>query len=209
MEIFWLGHSCFRLRGRDATVVTDPCPPSTGYRIGKLTADVVTISQNVPERSYLQGFSGEPKVLNGPGEYEVSGVLITGVRTDHERKEGPRNTAYVLDIDDLRVCHLGAMSRVPTGDDVEVLSGVDVLLIPVGGGQTLGAAAAAEAVSLLEPRIIIPMHYKTEVSTGDLEQVDRFLREVSAQAKTPEPRLNVTRSSVPQDPTVVLLEYRR
>src|SRR5262245_13094084 len=138
MEIYWLGHGCFRLKGRDATVITDPSAPTTGYKIGKQAANVVTISRNKPENTYLEGVQGEPKVLNGPGEYEIAGVLITGVRTEHEPAGGAnRNVAFVMDIDDVRICHLGDISEVPSNDDAEALSAADVLLIPVGGGSVL------------------------------------------------------------------------
>lgn len=211
MEIYWLGHGCFRLRGRDATVVTDPCPPPTGYRIGRVAADIVTISRNHPESNYRQAITGEPKYVSGPGEYEIGGVLMTGVLTAHEPRQagGPRrNVAYVIDLDDVRVCHLGSIAKRPSADDVEALSAADVLIIPVGGGQVLDAEAAAETVSLLEPKIVIPMHYKTEAATADLDPVEKFLREMGAEAKSPEARLSVTKSSLPGDTTVLLLNYR-
>ncbi len=210
MEIYWLGHGCFRLRGRDAAVLTDPCPPSTGYRIGRVSADVVTISGDEPESNYRQAVSGETKFVVGPGEYEIAGVLITGIRTpsgDRQVGEG-RNVAYVIDLDDIRVCHLGAISQVPSADDVETLGAADILIIPVGGGRLLNAEKAAETVSLLEPRIVIPMLYKTGAATADLEPVEKFLREMGTEAKTPEQRLSVTKSGLPHDTTVVLLAYR-
>jgi L-ascorbate metabolism protein UlaG (beta-lactamase superfamily) len=211
MEIYWLGHACFRLRGRDATVVTDPAPPSTGYRLSRVAADMVTVSSDHAESDYRQALTGEPKFVAGAGEYEIANVLITGVRTDHDPPvEGAprRNVAYVIDLDDVRVCHLGGIKKRPAADDVEVLSTADVLIIPVGGGRVMDAEAAAETVSLLEPKIVIPMLYKTEASNGDLEAVDKFLKEMGIEAKPPESRLTVTRSSLPADTTVVLLNYR-
>jgi len=210
MEIYWLGQACFRLRGRDATILTDPCPPSTGYKIGRVNADIVTISRNHPESSYVEAVTGNPKFVTGPGEYEIAGVLITGIDTDRrDREDGySRNVAYVMDIDDMRVCHLGDIVRVPSGDDVEEFSAPDILFIPVGGGRVLTAERAAEIVSLLEPKIVIPMLYKTEASTADLQPVERFLKEMGVEAKAPEQRLSITRSGLPQDTTVVLLNYR-
>ena len=207
MEIQWLGHGCFRLRGRDATVLTNPCPPTTGYKIGRVNADVLTISRNLVESSYRQA-APDAKVLTGPGEYEIAGVLITGVGTDHEDGKRAQNTAFVIDIDDVRVCHLGDITQVPSGDDIEALSAADVLLVPVGGGRVFGPEKAAECVSLLEPRFVIPMQYKTDVSTADLEPVEKFVREMGAEMKAPEQRLNVTKSTVPGDTTLVLLNYR-
>ena len=209
MEITWLGHSCFRLRGRDATALTDPCPPSTGFKIGKVTADVVTISHDDPESSYRQAVQGDAKFVTAPGEYEIAGILIAGIPMKGSKQAPPqRNLAFVVDIDDIRVCHLGLLTAIPHTDDAEQLVGTDILLVPVGGGGSLDARAAAEAVSMLEPKIVIPMRYKTAGATGDLEGVEKFLKEMGAEAKAPESRLNITKSGLPSDTTVVVLEAR-
>ena len=210
MEIYWLGHGCFRLKGRDATVVTDPAPPTTGYRISRVPGDIITVSQDVPESSYTQAVTGEPKLISGPGEYEIAGVLINGVRTEHGSDEPgkKRNVAYVFDLDDVRICHLGGINQVPTADEAEALSAADVLIIPVGGGQVLDAARAAETVSLLEPKVVIPMLYKTDAATGELDPVEKFLREMGAEAKAPESKLTISRRDIPADTTIVLLNYR-
>lgn len=211
MEIYWLGHGCFRLRGRDAAVLMDPCPPSTGYKIGKVAAEVVTISRNHPDSNHRDAVSPErdPKFLDRPGEFEVQGVLVTGVATDEvDRDDGySRNVAFVADIDDIRVCHLGDVKQVPSGDEVEELT-CDILLIPVGGGRVLSAEKAAEIVSLLEPKIVIPMLYKTEASRDDFQPVDAFIKEMGLEPKPPEQRLNVNRSGLPHDTTLVQLNYR-
>ena len=209
MEIYWLGHGCFRLRGRDATVLTDPCAPTTGYRIGKVPADIVTVSQDTAESNYRQAVTGTPQFLSGPGEYEIGGVLISGVRTEKAGEDGGRgNVSFVIDLDDIRICHLGNLSQVPSSDEAEGLSSADVLILPVGGGRVLDATRAAEAVSLLDPKIILPMQYKTEAATGELDPIEKFLREMGAEAKPAESRLSVTRSSLPHDTTIVVLNYR-
>jgi L-ascorbate metabolism protein UlaG (beta-lactamase superfamily) len=210
MEIYWLGHGCFRIRGRDATVLTDPCAPSTGYKIGKVNADVVTISRDNPQNNNRDAVQGEPKFISRPGEYEIAGVMVTGIPTDEKPREDgySRNIAYISDIDDIRVCHLGDIQRVPAGDEVEELN-ADILLLPVGGGHVLNAEKAAEIVSLLEPKIVIPMMYKTEASTlSDLDPIDRFIKEMGSEAKPAEQRLNINKSGLPHDTTVVLLNYR-
>jgi L-ascorbate metabolism protein UlaG (beta-lactamase superfamily) len=209
MEIYWLGHGCFRLRGRDATVLLDPCPPSTGYKIGRVPADLVTISRNHPESNHRDAAQNEPKFVERPGEFEIAGVMVTGIATDEkDRDDGySRNIAYVVDIDDIRVCHLGDLQQVPTGDEVEELS-ADILLLPVGGGRVLDAEKAAEIVSLLEPKIVIPMLYKTEATNGEFETVDRFIKEMGVETKTPEQRLNISKSGLPSDTTLIILNYR-
>lgn len=213
MEITWLGHSCFRLRGREATIVTDPCAKSTGYSIGKPTADIVTVSHEHPGHNNVGAVAGSPRVVRGPGEFEIAGVLIMGIRTYHDQEKGQKlgkNTAYVMELEDVRVCHLGDLGHVPTPEQVEELSGVDILLAPVGGGNSLGATAAAETVSLLEPKLVIPMHYNTPAAKMELDPIDRFLKEMGAPAALEErqPKVSVTRSTLPQETKVLVLDYR-
>lgn len=212
MEIIWLGHSCFRIRGREATVVTDPCPPSTGYNIGKPAAAIVTISHDHADHSYVKGVTGSPRLIDGPGEYEVEGVFITGVLTYHDNRRGEvhgNNLAFILEVEDIRVCHLGDLGHTPTAEQVEELSGLDILLTPVGGHTTIDGAAAAEVVSLLEPRLVIPMHYRTPATKPQLDPLDRFLREMGVKSYEPQPKLSASRASLPQETQVVVLDYRR
>lgn len=213
MEITWLGHSCFRLRGRDAAIVMDPCAKETGYNMSRPTADLVTVSHDHPGHNNVAGVAGAPRVFQGPGEFEISDVLIIGISTFHDDEKGGRlgkNTAYVVELDDIRVCHLGDIGHVPTPEQVEELSGVDVLLLPVGGGNTIGAHAAAETVSLLEPKLVIPMHYKTPAAKAELEPLDRFLKEMGAKAAHDErqPKLSVTKSTLPEETKVHVLDYK-
>ena len=213
MEIIWLGHSCFRLRGREAAIITDPCPKSTGYSIGRPTATAVTVSHDHPDHSNIAAVTGDPHVVRGPGEFEIAGVLIMGIRTYHDDVQGSelgRNIAYVLEVDDVRICHLGDIGHVPTSEQVEELSGVDVLLAPVGGGSTIDATAAAETVSLIGPKLVIPMHYKTPAAKAKLEPLDRFLKEMGADGALSErqPKLTVTSSTLPEQTKVLILDYK-
>ena len=213
MEITWLGHSCFRLRGREAAVVTDPCAKSTGYSVGRLAADIVTVSHDHPGHNNVAAVTGSPRVVQGPGEFEIAGVLIMGIRTYHDEEKGERlgkNIAYVLEVDDLRVCHLGDLGHVPTPEQVEELSGVDILLAPVGGNNTIAAAAAAETVSLLEPKLVLPMHYQTPAAKAQLDPLDRFLKEMGAPSALEErqAKLSITKSTLPHETKVLVLDYR-
>ena len=214
MEITWLGHSCFRLRGRDAAVVMDPCGKETGYNISRPSADIVTVSHDHPAHNNVGGVAGSPRVVQGPGEFEIAGVLIVGIPTYHDGEKGEKlgkNTAYVLELDDVRVCHLGDIGHVPTPEQVEELSGVDFLLTPVGGSSTINAAAAVETISLLEPKLVIPMHYKTPaLKDGGLEPLERFIKEMGAKNAYEErqPKLSVTKSTLPEETKVVVLEYK-
>lgn len=214
MEITWLGHSCFRLKSREAIVVTDPPSKSTGYNIGKPTAGIVTISHDHAGHNNVKAVAGSPRIVEGPGEFEISGVLIMGIRTYHDAEKGQqlgKNTAYVFEMEGMLVCHLGDIGHVPTSDQVEELGGVDILLAPVGGGETIAASAAAETVSLLEPKLVIPMHYQTPAAKAKLDPIDRFLKEIGAPKALDErqPKLAVTKSTLPHETKVLVLDYKQ
>lgn len=213
MEITWLGHSCFKLRGRTASVITDPPGKSTGYTIGRPTANVITISHDHEGHNNIKAVTGSPRVIQGPGEFEVAGVLLRGTHTFHDAESGAelgRNTAYVMEIDELVICHLGDIGHVPTAEQVEELSGADILLAPVGGGTTIGGAAAAETVSLLGPKLVIPMHYGTPAFKGELESLETFLKEIGAPQAIDErqPKLSITKTTLPQETKVQVLDYK-
>ena len=139
MDLAWIGHGSFRLRGRDAAVVTDPCPSSTGFRLNRPRAEIVTVSNAAPEFSWVEGVAGEPFQLDAPGEYEVKNVLIASIRTPLARKgaEG-HNLAFVITVDDIVIVHLGDLGALPPTDQIEELSQADVALVPVGGARASG-----------------------------------------------------------------------
>ena len=211
MEITWLGHSCFKLKGKQSTVITDPFSPAIGYTLGKVTADIVTVSHPHPGHSYVQGVADEPRILKSPGEYESGGVLSVGVHTFHDNEKGAqrgKNTVFVIDVDDVMICHLGDLGHVLTAEQVAEINGVDVLLIPVGGVSTIDAVQAAQVVRQLEPKIIIPMHYKTEAEKKDLETAERFLKEMGVKEIVPQPKLLANKNSLPLTMQVVVLSYK-
>ena len=212
MEIQWLGHSCFRLRGKDAAIVIDPFGKDLGYAMGRPSAEILLVSHYHPNHSQVSVVSGDPFLIDGPGEYEGKRVSVTGVSTFHDSDNGRRrgkNTVYLIEADDLILCHLGDLGHVPTAAQVEQMSDVDILFVPVGGRTTINAAQAAEVVSLLEPRVVIPMHFRTEAAPLDLDRVDRYLREIGSKPTAEQPKLTVNRASLPAEPQVVLLEYRQ
>src|SRR5579859_4501025 len=136
MDITWLGHGCFRLRGRSASVVTDPYPPSLGLKLPRQEADMVTVSHPHPNHSHLPAVAKEAFVVEGPGEYEVSGITVVGVPTFHDSVSGAehgRNTVYLIEVDDVRVCHLGDLGHRLGDAELGALGRVDVALVPVGG----------------------------------------------------------------------------
>ena len=224
MEISWLGHSCFLLRGKRVTLITDPFSPQlaggqatrTGSsqgefpRLGKVSASIVTVSHDHPGHNYISGVSGSPRIVRGPGEYEISDVLITGVPSYHDNKRGQergRNTIYVIHMDDLVICHLGDLGHTLQEEQLEEVADADILLIPIGGRATLNGAQAAEVISQVEPHIIIPMHYYNEAPETP-DPLDKFCREMGIEVINTQPKLTVTRNSLPAEPQVIILSQR-
>ena len=178
--------------------------------MGKPTARIVTVSHHHPGHCYVQGISGEPKIVTGPGEYEINGVLIIGIATFHDADRGRergKNTIYLMEVDEISICHLGDLGHVLTAEQVEELGNVDVLLLPVGGVSTISAPMAAEVVRQLEPKAAVPMHYKTRALSWGLEPVEKFLKEIGAKQVNPQPKLSFTKSSLPESTQVFLLDY--
>jgi L-ascorbate metabolism protein UlaG (beta-lactamase superfamily) len=214
MEITWYGHSCFRLTERNyATVVTDPFDnKKVGYSALKLKAEIVTVSHDAPGHSNSDAVKGTTHTLTGAGEFEIGGVFITAVQTvggkKSKERETTRNTLYVFDYDGITVAHLGDLQEVPTQSEVETLGTVNVLLLPVGGGSSLNAAKASEVVSLIEPNLVIPMHYSTPKSKISLDSLNKFLKEMGLGKIDAQPSLKVTRSGLPDETKVVVLEYQ-
>ncbi|MCF6278271.1 MAG: MBL fold metallo-hydrolase [Anaerolineales bacterium] len=214
MEITWYGHSCFRLMERGmASVVTDPFDDQViGYNALKLKSDIVTISHDAPGHNFVKAVKGHSHIISSPGEYEIGGVFITGVRTNGRNKdadEQPRNTLYVFDYEGITIAHLGDLRQVPSRTQIDALGTVNVALVPVGAGGGLNAAKAAEVVSVLEPNIVIPMHYATPDTTITLDALEKFIKEMGLSTEAPQPLLKVTASSLPTETRVIVLDYKR
>jgi L-ascorbate metabolism protein UlaG (beta-lactamase superfamily) len=207
VDITWLGLSCFRIRGSQSVVITDPFPPDKGYTLGKQTADIVTVSHPHASHSYVEGVSGA-RVIKGPGEYEISGVLVIGITTYHDAVKGlsrGKNTIYLMEIDGVAILHLGDIGHVIDDKTLEDMGKVDILMIPVGGATTMAAAMAAETIRKIEPKIVLPMHYKTPGSKLELEPLETFLKEMGQSVIEPKPKLNVNKNNLPLTMQVVVL----
>ena len=207
MEISWLGHSCFRLRSNEIVVVTDPFPESLGLKPDTRLATVVTVSNTHLNHSNWQGVSGDPRVFNAPGEYEYSGISVRGVMTplSEGMKQEQRNVAYSMEIEGVNLCHLGDLTEPLTTRHINELSPVDVLLLPVGGGCTLAVDRIVQTMRDLDPKVVIPMHYRIPNISVELESVDVFLRLMGSGETQAQPRLSVTASNLPQDLRVSVL----
>ena len=210
MDVTWLGHGCFRLRGRGAAVVTDPYPPTIGLKLSRMDADLITVSHEHDDHTYTQVVRDGAYEVHGPGEYEVAGVSVIGLPTYHDAEKGAkegRNTVYLIEMDDVRICHLGDLGHKLDDAEAEAVASPDVLLVPVGGRTTMNGEQAAEVVRQLEPRFVVPMHYSIPGLKLQLDPVDRFLKEMGVTASEPQPKLSVQKSSVTEYETkVVVLE---
>lgn len=213
MDITYYGHSCFWISGSHASIVTDPFQPSIGYTPPSVAADICTISHDHPGHNNAGTLQGDPYIITGPGEYEISGVFVFGWPSYHDRKKGKergRNTIYTVAVDGVTVAHLGDLGHIPDQTIIEAMGDVDILLIPVGGRVTLTATMASDVISLIEPRIVVPMHYRTSAYAGDtnLEPVSKFLKEMGIRDRAQDESIRVSRSSLPSETQVVVLEFK-
>jgi L-ascorbate metabolism protein UlaG (beta-lactamase superfamily) len=215
MDITWFGLSCFRIRESGITLICDPYDKAVGLTLPKLRADIVTVSHDRPGHNAADRVAGEPKVMRGPGEYEVKNVFTTGLATYHRKNKGElseRNVAFFFEFGDLTVGHLGDMGEVPSQAEIEELNigEVDVLLVPVGGHQTLDPTRAVEIVGMFEPKLVIPMHYRhaglADAIAEHLEPVEKFLKELGMAAPDPVEMVKITKSGLPEETQVVLLK---
>lgn len=209
MDITWYGHSCFRLSERGkATIVTDPYDPSMGYGELNLKADILTVSHYAPGHGAVDALKKSSHILlDRPGEYEIQDIFVTGVQTYNPNDPEPRpNIIWLFDFNDYTIAHLGDLDHVPGQAEVEALGPIDVLLVPVGGGKALNSGQAGEVISLIEPSIVVPMHYQLPNSVIDLEPLEQFLKEMGVSSADEIDTLKVTSSSLNEETQVVILK---
>ncbi len=209
MEIFPLGHSSFRLRGKQATLITDPFAESgLSVKFPKhAEADIVTISHEHEDHNAVHLVGGSPFIVRGPGEYEIKGIHVIGISSFHDAESGAargKNTMYRIEVDGVKIAHLGDVGHVLSSSQIEQLGSIDILMIPIGGTYTVDAEKAAQIISDIEPRIIIPMHDAR--SNKDLMSVEQFLKQMNKEGITAVPKLTVSRDKVPNEVQIVILE---
>jgi L-ascorbate metabolism protein UlaG (beta-lactamase superfamily) len=206
-EIRWYGHNCFRIKGKDAVVLTDPVGKSTGFALAKQTADLVTVSSPQPEHSNLGAVKPEYETIEGPGEYEIHDVFVTGVRTHLDEENGKKlghNTAYLIELDGMVIGHLGDLGHALSEEQAEAMSDVDILLVPAGG-KNLDPARAAEITSQLTPKVVIPMQYATKTGDRDLAGLEAFARNLGVDLPPAEEKLAVKSSDLGETMRLVVL----
>lgn len=206
MEIKWFGHACFLLTGNKVRVVTDPFNAEVGYPVPTVAADVVTVSHEHFDHNYVQAVQGQPQVVRGAGEHTVAGTRIIGCSAFHDAAGGKQrgaNTIFVIEMDGVRVCHLGDLGHPLTPAQVQALGRVDVLLVPVGGKFTIGADTAARLVAGIKPAIAVPMHYglpHVHLPLAPVEDFTRLFEQVTRQDV-----LAITPDKLPTPTQVVVL----
>ena len=211
MDINWLGYSCFRLKGVTATILTDPFPESLGGSVAGVESapNIVTLSNAHPNHGHLAGLEPGFRLVEGPGEYGVYGVYIRGFMTppnpEPTEHPSPRNTAYLFECEDLRLCHLGNLCGPLSNRMVDELSPLDVLLMSVGGEGALELDQLAALIRQLEARIVIPMNYQVPGARAELAGLDPFLREMGLRDVEEQPRISVTATNLPAETRVVPL----
>jgi len=212
MYISWLGQSCFKIQDKTTpdgiTIVTDPFDKSIGLKVPNFEADIVTVSHDHHDHNNVSALRGNPFIINSAGEYDRKGVMIEGVESYHDDKQGTKlgkNIIYRIEIDDITIVHLGDLGQILDNKQLEKIGGADILLVPVGGTYTLDAKNAVEVVSQIEPRIVIPMHYKTKNLKISLDGADKFIKELGLKP-TIEEKLKISKKDLPaEDMELVIL----
>lgn len=205
MIISWYGHSCFKIQdkiGPDGkTVCTDPFDKKIGLKQPSFEADIVTVSHDHYDHNNVKALRGEPYVISCAGEYDVNGISVAGVDSAHDDKKGADrgfNVIYRIELDGISVSHLGDLGHALDNKHLDILSGTDILLVPVGGKFTIDAKKAVEVVSQIEPRIVIPMHYKVPGLKIDLDGADKFIKELGLKPSE-EDKLKINSKDLPQE----------
>jgi L-ascorbate metabolism protein UlaG (beta-lactamase superfamily) len=220
MELTWYGRTCVRMRGRDAVVVADPYQAVVGPTGRGITGEIVTISHPddhpLPKAKGRRSRDGgtvlpssleEAFVLDGPGEYEVRDVLVTGVRTyrdDAKGTERGKQTAFVVELDGMHTIHLGEIGHLLTEEKLGDIGPIDIACVPVGGA--LSPQKAAELIAQLDPKIVVAMPLDEEAAETK-DAVAKFFHEMGGEPAV-QPKLSVTISGLPAETTTVLLESR-
>lgn len=207
-EFRWLGHNCFRIKAREAIVLTDPVDRVTGYAMQKQTADIVTISHEHPGHVNLNGVRPEFQVVRGPGEYELHDIFITGIRTYHDAEKGALrgyNTIYRIEVEGIVICHLGDLGHPLTEEQKAAIGDIDILLVPAGGGTVLAPEAAADLIAELEPKIVIPMQYATPNGDLDLGPLEPFAKRLGQPIPEAIDKLVLRQSELPETLRLVVL----
>jgi L-ascorbate metabolism protein UlaG (beta-lactamase superfamily) len=213
MKITWLGHAAFLLETQGLKIVTDPYDHNDnriGYGPITIPVDIVTISHDHADHNYTKDLRGNPQTVKGSGSHEVKGITFTGTETYHDPTTGSQrggNTIFVMGAEGMNLCHAGDLGHTLTRDKIEAIGPVDILLVPAGGFYTIDAAEATNIVEDLNPKLVIPMHFKTKVLDFPIVGVDEFLKGKSNVRRQGSSEIEVTKQTLPGKREIVVLEH--
>lgn len=206
MNITWYGQSCFKIQSKDIVLITDPFDKKIGLRPPFGSADIVTVSHGHYDHNNFQVVKNNPFVVDGVGEYEIKKVRIKGINSYHDNQEGKekgQNVIYTIEMEEIKLCHLGDFGQSALNNgQLEKIGQVDILFIPVGGVFTIDWKSASAIISQIEPRIIIPMHYKVPGVKGELlklDPVDKFCEERGVSSKEAVSKFSAKKKDLPQE----------
>lgn len=206
MFLTWYGLSCFKIQEKETTAFTDPYSNETGLRPPRLSnADIISVSRKDLLKN-VKTMKDDALIISGSGEYEARGVMINGIPASYSKEEG-ENTIYTIKVSGMVICHLGTQHGDLTDEELDKIDGVDILLIPIGGGTSFSTEQAIQVINKIEPRIVIPINYKIPKLKPKLESLDKFCKEMGAPKNKVLPKLTIKKKNLPQGETqVVLLE---
>ena len=193
MIITWYGQSCFKVQSGELVLAIDPFSKEIGLTPPRFRADMVLVTHPHFDHANHESLTGDPFLISGPGEFEVKGIYVAGIETYHDQVQGQErgmNTIYRIEMEDIKILHLGDFGESIMRDEtLEEAGDVDILLIPVGGKYTIDGETAAKVVKQIEPRFVVPMHYKIPGLKVGLESVEQFLKELGATKVQPQEKL--------------------
>lgn len=210
MKITWLGHAAFLLETEGIKIVTDPYDNSIGYGPITTPVDIAVVSHDHFDHNDVKRLKGNPETVQGSGTFNVKGITFTGIDTYHDDEQGTQrgdNVVFIIEAEGLRLCHAGDLGHTLSADQIQAIGRVDILLLPVGGTYTVDAAEATRVMDALNPRLVIPMHFKTKVLDFPITGVDPFLEEKRNVRHQGSSQVEVTKDTLPKEREIVVLEH--
>ena len=210
MEITWLGHSCFLLQdSKGRKLLTDPFDTNLGYEVYKGSPDIVTISHKHFDHNYTKELRGNYKIIDKIGMFNICDIPIQGTPSYHDKDKGAKrgdNIIFTFKMDDYLICHLGDLGHTLSEAAIDAIGSVDILFIPVGGNYTLDGKEASEVTKKINPKIVIPMHYKTSLVSFPIDGLEPFLKHMKNASKIGSNTLEIN-DEIKESMSVKILNY--
>jgi len=217
VQIKWYGQSCFEVKTKDTIIVFDPYSDDIGLKLPELSADIVLVSHEHFDHNNVGAVKGrekeKPFVISSPGEYEISDFYISGISSFHDKSEGKErglNTIYTVSGEDIKFCHLGDLGTGLSDEDLEKIGDVDILFVPVGGVYTISAEEALSVINQIDPKIVIPMHYKISGLNANLDGLNEFASQVKISDLEGQDVLDIKKADLPaEEREIVVLKAKQ